>query len=305
MHPLKHTATVLAFLVASTLNASPDALVLQSDFGLGDGAVSTMQGVAYSVSPNLSIFNLTHEIPPYDIWIAALTLEQTVSYWPSGTVFVSVVDPGVGTHRKSVVLKTRTGHFIVTPDNGTLTFVARSLGISEVREIDESVNRRKQSGASYTFHGRDVYAYTGARLASGTIAFEEVGPVLSGVIMLPFKEADYDSSNHTLSGTILNLDPRYGNVWTNISRDLFLKLETAFGTPLHVIIMHDDTIVFEGDMPYSETFGSVPEGNPLLYLNSLLNVSFALNMGDFAALHHIAYGPSWQVKIIRKLPNQS
>src|SRR6185436_15362639 len=109
-------------------------VVFQSDFGLKDGAVSAMKGVAIGVSPDLKLFDLTHEIPAYNIWEAAYRLEQTVPYWPTGTVFVSVVDPGVGTSRKSVVLKTKSGHFIVTPDNGTLTLIAESLGVDTLRE---------------------------------------------------------------------------------------------------------------------------------------------------------------------------
>src|SRR6201992_2733794 len=153
-------------------------VVYQTDFGLKDGAVSEMKGVAMGVSPQLKLFDLTHEIPAYNIWDAAYRLQQSVPYWPAGTVFVSVVDPGVGTARKSVVLKTKTGHFIVTPDNGTLTLVAESLGIAEIREIDESVNRREDSRKSYTFHGRDVYSYTAARLAAKVIRYEQVGPLL-------------------------------------------------------------------------------------------------------------------------------
>ena len=113
-------------LVSLSINlaAQNRALVYQTDFGLKDGAVAAMKGVAFSVSPELKQYDLTHEIPPFDIWQAAYRLQQTVSYWPSGTVFVSVVDPGVGSERKSVVAKTRSGHYIVTPDNGTLTLVA-------------------------------------------------------------------------------------------------------------------------------------------------------------------------------------
>ncbi|MEO6540544.1 MAG: SAM-dependent chlorinase/fluorinase, partial [Ferruginibacter sp.] len=166
----KNILQLLFFLFLAEISlAQNKILVFQSDFGLKDGAVSAMKGVAMGVSPDLKLFDLTHEIPAYNIWEAAYRLEQTVVYWPAGTVFVSVVDPGVGTTRKSVVLKTKTGHFIVTPDNGTLTLIAASLGIAEIREIDEAVNRRKNSEKSYTFHGRDVYAYTGARLAAGKI----------------------------------------------------------------------------------------------------------------------------------------
>ena len=156
-----------------------NALVFQTDFGLADGAVSAMYGVAHKVDSELKIFNLTHDIPQYNIWEASYRLIQTIMYWAEGTVFVSVVDPGVGTDRKSVVVKTATGQYIVTPDNGTLTHVKRMCGIVEAREIDENINRLPNSGASYTFHGRDVYAYTGARLAAGIIDFEGVGPKIN------------------------------------------------------------------------------------------------------------------------------
>ena len=107
-------------------------LVFQSDFGLKDGAVSAMKGVAMGVSKDIKIFDITHEIPPEEIWDAAYRLHQTVLYWPKGTVFVSVVDPGVGSDRKSVVALLKSGHYIVTPDNGTLTLVADNIGIKEI-----------------------------------------------------------------------------------------------------------------------------------------------------------------------------
>ena len=147
-------------------------LVFQTDFGLVDGAVSAMYGVAYSVNPELKMHDLTHEITPYSVWEASYRLIQTVAYWPNNTVFVSVVDPGVGSDPKSVVEKTTSGKYIVTPDNGTLTHILRLDGVEAAREIDEQVNRLPNSGESYTFYGRDVYAYTGARLASGAISFE-------------------------------------------------------------------------------------------------------------------------------------
>src|SRR6202000_226298 len=190
-------------------HAQNKMVVYQSDFGLKDGAVSEMKGVAMGVSPELKLFDLTHEIPAYNIWEAAYRLQQTVPYWPAGTVFVSVVDPGVGTARKSVVLKTKTGQYIVTPDNGTLTLVAESLGVAEIREIDESVNRRKDSKQSYTFHGRDVYAYTGARLAAGVISFEQVGPLLpKKVVTIPYQKAVLEGK--TIKGNIPVLDVQYG-----------------------------------------------------------------------------------------------
>ncbi len=176
---MKRVFFLLLILAASVRGAERRALVLQSDFGVKDGAVAAMKGVAVGVDLSLPIFDLSHANTPYDIWEAAYRLKQTVAYWPAGTVFVSVVDPGVGTDRKSVVLKTKSGHYIVTPDNGTLTLVAEDLGIEAVRRINETRNRLAGSDRSYTFHGRDVYSYTGARLAAGKISFEDVGPMWS------------------------------------------------------------------------------------------------------------------------------
>ena len=180
--PIEARWFAVAVLVFATLTCAARAadhpLVLQTDFGLKDGAVAAMRGVAASVSARLVIHDLSHENTPFDIWEAAYRLKQTAPYWPEGTIFVSVVDPGVGTERRSVVLKTRSGHFFVGPDNGTWTLVAEDLGIAAVRAIDETRHRRPGSAASYTFHGRDIYAFVGARLAAEVVAFEDVGLLL-------------------------------------------------------------------------------------------------------------------------------
>src|SRR5678815_5768024 len=291
---------VFLFLALTIFSFAQNKIVVfQTDYGLKDGAVAAMKGVAMGVSPDLKLYDVTHEIPAYNTWEAAYRLEQTVEFWPAGTVFVSVVDPGVGTSRKSVVLKTNSGHFIVTPDNGTLTLVAQSLGIAGLREIDEALNRRKGSEKSYTFHGRDVYAYTAARLAAGIIAFEQVGPVLSNqVVSIPFQKAKFAGGK--IRGTIAILDIQYGNIWTNIPGDVFKQLNVKTGDSVKVLIYHNNVKKYEGKMPYVETFGSVARNKPLLYLNSLLQVSFALNMGNFSEAHHIYSGNDWTV-VISKL----
>jgi S-adenosylmethionine hydrolase len=287
------------FLVSS-LSAQNKIVVFQSDFGLKDGAVSAMKGVAMGVSDDLKLFDLTHEIPAYNIWEAAYRLEQTVVYWPAGTVFVSVVDPGVGTTRKSVVLKTKTGHFIVTPDNGTLTLIAGSLGIAEIREIDEAVNRRKDSERSYTFHGRDVYAYTAARLAAGKISFAQVGKLLPAeVVNIPYQKAVIGGK--MIKGTVAILDVQYGNIWTNIPAELFNKLNLKPGDKLHVVIYHNKIKKYEGNMPYAETFGGVAKGKPLAYLNSLMQLSFAVNQGSFSAVHKVYSGSEWTVVVSKPM----
>ncbi|WP_434361259.1 S-adenosyl-l-methionine hydroxide adenosyltransferase family protein [Parasalinivibrio latis] len=279
----------------------PGIVVFQSDFGLKDGAVSAMQGVAMGVSTDLKLFDLTHEIPAFNIWEASYRLKQTMPYWPAGTVFVSVVDPGVGTERKSVVLKTKTGHYVVTPDNGTLSLVMETLGIEEIRRIDEEINRRKDSTRSYTFHGRDVYAFTGARLASNTIAFDEVGKLLPAeVVSIPYQMAKFDAG--TFRGNIPVLDPQYGNVWTNIPADLFEKNDISYGTEFIVEIRKDEKRIYKGVIPYVTTFGDVPTGQPLIYVNSLLDISLALNMSNFAAEFDISSGPGWSVSL-KKIDN--
>lgn len=296
MHRLRFLCICFFLLSWATAFTQSNVLVFQSDFGLKDGAVSAMKGVAVSVSANLRIFDLTHEIPAYNIWEAAYRLNQTVSYWPSGTVFVSVVDPGVGSSRRSVVMRTRSGHYIVTPDNGTLTLVAESLGIDEVREIDEARNRLRNSSESYTFHGRDVYAFTGARLASGAISFSEVGKVLNEpVVRLAYQKAVADQGR--LAGTIDVLDIQYGNVWTNIPQSLLKQINLAYGDTVSIRILFKEKTVWEGNVLFARTFSAVPEGQPVAYLNSLLNFSVALNMENFAAKFGIGTGPDWKILI--------
>lgn len=289
-------ATIFLMFVLSAPGCMQEALVLQSDFGTKDGAVAAMRGVAVGVSDDVRIYDLTHEIPTYNIWEAALRLDQTAAYWPPGTVFVSVVDPGVGTERKSVVLKTRSGHYFVTPDNGTLTFVAKNLGIDAVREIDEAVNRLRNSEASYTFHGRDVYAYTGARLAAGVISFEEVGGLLPAeVLSIPYQDAAID--NNVLKGNIPILDVQFGNVWTNIARATFLELGLDHGDVATVIIRNGADVVLDTRIPYHATFGAVAKGEPLIYLNSLNNVALALNQDNFARQFGIESGAQWTIEV--------
>lgn len=272
------------------------ALVFQTDFGLKDGAVSAMKGVAFGVSPALKQFDLTHEIPAYNVWEAAFRLKQATPYWPSNTVFVSVVDPGVGTARRAVVARTKSGQLIVGPDNGTLTFLAESPGLVEVREIDIARQRLKGSEASHTFHGRDVFAYVGARLAAGQLAFADIGPQqTNGVVRIAYPHAAF--TNGVIVGGIPVLDGQYGNVWSNIPQDLFARMRPKVGEVFAVRIRHAGQPWVECRATYVTSFGEVPPGQPLLYLNSLLEVSLALNQGSFAQQFHVASGPDWTLDL--------
>jgi S-adenosylmethionine hydrolase len=292
-------AGLLCF-AASTLAQAASPLVLMTDFGVKDGAVSEVKGVAYGVSPSLLISDLTHEIPAGDIWEGAYRLYQVAPYWPKGTVFVGVVDPGVGTSRLSIGVKTRTEHYYILPDNGLITLIGEVEGIEQVRVIDEKINRLKGSEKSNTFHGRDVFGYTGARLAAGVIGWEQVGPVLPSekLVLIAHQKARRDGD--ALVGTIPALDIQYGNVWSDIPEALLDALKIKPGDKLSVEIYHQGKPVDKVAAPFAKTFGDVPKGMPLVYINSLLNVSLALNMGNYAQDHGISSGGDWSIRISRQ-----
>jgi len=298
MTPMVGTAgrlALAALVLCAGLAQARAPLVFLTDFGTQDGAVSAMKGVAYSVAEDLVISDLSHENPT--IFTGAYRLFQAEEFWPSGTVFVAVVDPGVGTERLSIVLKTRNGHYFVGPDNGLLSLVAEHEGIAGLRQIDERVNRRKGSEESHTFHGRDVFAYTGARLAAGVIGFDQVGPALPPEKLLRLDYRKATRTGNQLTGIIPVLDIQFGNVWTNIPKALLDELHVSRGETLRVRIHHDGQLVDEVQAPYQRTFGEVPEGKPLVYVNSLMNVAVALNLGSYAAAHHVESGPDWLVEI--------
>lgn len=273
-------------------------LVFQSDFGLCDGAVSAMKGVAYSVDPDLVISDITHEITPYNIFEASYRLFQTIPYWPSNTVFVSVVDPGVGTSRESVVARTSGGQYIVTPNNGTLTHAAAFVGIDQLRLIEERTNRLKNSETSYTFYGRDVYAYTGARLASGIISFEEVGPLLQEP-PLSLELFGASREGDSVRGQIDILDVRFGSLWTSIPFDMFQDLGISFGDYAEVRIYRGPSLVYINRITYGRSFADVMVGMPVLYMNSVGHMALAINQGSFARAYNIGTGAPWTITLSR------
>ena len=270
-------------------------LVFQSDFGLVDGAVSAMKGVAYKVDPGLIISDVTHDITPYNIFVASYRLFQTVDYWPAGTVFVSVVDPGVGSDRKSIVARTAKGQYVVTPNNGTLTHLSVFGGIEEIREIEESTNRLKNSALSYTFHGRDIYAYTGARLASGVIVYEEVGPALDLGELVTLELFGAVQTDTSVSGRVDILDVRFGSLWTSVPFENFKSLGFEFGDDVDVRIFRGDILVYANRVTYGRSFSAVRPGMPIIYMNSVNHMALAVNLGSFAETYHIGVGSQWTI----------
>ena len=288
---------VVALLLSAAVLRAQRALVLQSDFGTRDGAVASMKGVATGVDPALRIFDLTHQIEPYDIWEAAYRLRQVTPFWPTGTVFVSIVDPGVGTARLGVVARLKSGQLVVTPDNGTLTLIADE--VVEVREIDLARQRLPGSERSHTFHGRDVFAYLGARLATGQVSFEAVGPS-RGTTMVRLAVQAPERRGDVLRGLIAMIDRPYGNLWTTIPAAMLDSAGFTVGDTLRLVIAHDGrTILDTMRVPFVESFGQVAVGRPVVYLNSLLELAVAINQGSFAEKYRIGTGPGWVITVRR------
>ena len=275
-------------------------LVFQTDFGLDDGAISAMEGVAYCVDQSLNIRHLTHNIPQYNIFDASYRLYQAINYWPEGTTFVSVVDPGVGSERKSVVALTENNYLVVTPDNGTLTHIDKFLGIKEVRQIEEKTNRLKNSELSYTFHGRDVYACTGARLASNTISFEEVGPKMDLDEIVKLKLFGCQKIENGVKGQIDILDVRFGSLWTSIPYEGFKEYGFEFGDDIRVKIYHNDVLVYSNMVNYGKSFADVVINEPLIYMNSAYHMAVAINQGSFSKVYGIGVGPEWKITLTRE-----
>src|SRR3981189_631669 len=213
-------------LAASSLLAEPPAVqppptvVFMTDFGILDDSVALCKGVMYGITPNLRIVDLTHQVNAFSIRDGARFLFGASPYFQAGTVFVVVIDPGVGSSRKAVVVKSKRGQFFVLPDNGLMTLVEDRDGIDSIRQI---TNPDWMVGAkiSSTFHGRDIFSPVGARIAPGE-HWSQVRPAVKQLVRLDLKPATVDDKFLTVE-LIARHGPA-GNLMTNIGADDFQKL---------------------------------------------------------------------------------
>ena len=272
-------------------------LVFQTDFTYKEGAVSAMYGVVKSVDRELEIVDGTHELPQYDTWSASYRLYQCLRFWPEGTIYVSVVDPGVGTARRACVAKVAGGYYVVTPDNGALTHIDREMGILEVREIDESVNRLRGKGTEGVsiFHGRDLFGYTAARLASGIIDFEGVGPAYPVSEIVRHEILEPTTAPGKVEGIFEIDDPNFGNLWTNIPTQLFFDSGFAYGDIVHCVVKHEGKPVFEQNVLFHKSFGFAKQGDPIIYNNELMKLALAVSCGNFEQKYALGFGADWRV----------
>ena len=275
-------------------------LVFQTDFTYKEGAVAAMYGVVKSVDSDIEIITATHEIPQYDTWSASYRLYQYIDFWPKETIFVSVVDPGVGTSRTACVAETVNGYYIVTPDNGSLTHVDRYFGIKSVRKIDESINRlhREDNGAVSIFHGRDLFGYCAARLASGLISYEQVGELYDTALIVRHPIAEPVITDKGLSGMFEINDPNFGNLWTNIPLNTFLEAGFKIGDNVHTVIHKGDEIVFDKQIPYYDSFGKAPDHSVMIYNNEINKMGLAEVVGNLCQDYGLDYGEEYKVDFL-------
>lgn len=272
-------------------------IVWQTDFSLDWPFIATMKGVCKQVDPALECIDSTHTIEKFNVLEASQQLNYVEPFWPKGTVFVSVVDPGVGTPRKASVALLKDGNYVVTPDNGTLTHLYYNVGILEIREIDESVHRFQGTEAVSVFHGRDLFAYTAAKLASGKITFEEVGVKydIDKIVLLDHQFLRASVENEYVQGIVSNVSDPFGSIVFNILTEDFVRVGYQEGENIHIILENEEGIYFDDIVPYAKSFGFVDIGKPVIFNSSSNYISIGLNQGNFKLQYHVKAGLSWKV----------
>jgi S-adenosylmethionine hydrolase len=257
----------------SSAQASSPTIVFMTDFGTANDAVAICKAVILGVAPDARIMDITHQVTPFQIEEASRFLAGVTPYYPPGTVFLVVVDPGVGTSRKAIIVKSRKGQFFVLPDNGLITPVLDRDGLASAREITNQA-WMIEAPVSSTFHGRDIFSPAAAHLASGW-EFNLVGPEVPQLVRLTPKVSI--TTEKGIEGDIIGLDDPYGSLITDIPGDEFKKLGYNLGDKL-VIQINKKPVT----LPYVKTFMDVPVGDSLLYIDSRGRVGIANNEGNYS-----------------------
>lgn len=272
----------------SGANAHP-TIVFMTDFGTANDAVAICKAVMLSIAPDARIMDITHQVTPYSIGEGSRFLEAVTPYYRAGTIFAVVVDPGVGTSRKAVVVKTKKGQYFVLPDNGLITPVLDRDGLDSAREITNQ-DWMIQAPISSTFHGRDIFSPVAAHLAAGS-DFTLVGPLVPDLVRRYPGTASV--SDKGILGGIIALDDPFGSLVTDIPGEEFKKLGYSLGDKLRIEINKKPVV-----LPYVKTFMDVPVGDTLLYIDSRGRVGIAINQGNYSK--KFAVEPPGNIFIPRK-----
>jgi S-adenosylmethionine hydrolase len=278
-------------LISRAVSTEDAGLVaVLTDFGTRDFYVGAMQGAMYCANPKVRIVTITHEVEPFNVAEGAYILAQAAREFPSGTVFLAVVDPGVGSERRPIVLQTKDGKLFVAPDNGLLTGVMDALGIAHAYEITKRSLMRKGK-ISATFQGRDLFGPVAAHLAGRTPP-SDVGPEIRDLIRLPIVAAS--RKGKTLVGFVVHVD-RYGNLITNIPGRQVGEVGLVPGVKVSMKIGERRIAGI-----FAVTYNDVPRGDWLVLVNGEGVIEIARNMASASQAAGARAGT--QVRFSRPLP---
>jgi S-adenosyl-L-methionine hydrolase (adenosine-forming) len=262
-----------------------------SDFGLQDDFVGTCHGVIKRIAPDVEIIDVTHGIPPRQLLQGALVLANTTPYMPVG-VHLAVVDPGVGSSRRPLALRSGDGRLFVGPDNGILVPSAeRQGGIEAVHELANP--QYALATVSRTFHGRDLFAPAAAHLASG-VSLDQLGPPLASDALVQLDLPAAEVGENRIRATVLYID-RFGNVQLNLTREDLEQAEVLPGTMLELELGLDRYYAVA-----VRTFTDARKGDVILYEDSYRNIALAISGGNAAELFGAA--PGQEVRIRLQIP---
>jgi len=259
--------------------AGRPTIVFMTDFGTANDAVAVCKAVIVGIAPDARLMDITHQVTPFQIEEAARFLAGVTPYYASGTIFLVVVDPGVGTSRKAVIVKSKKGQYFVLPDNGLITPVIERDGLDSAREIT-STAWMLQPQVSSTFHGRDIFSPTAAHLAEGW-DFTLAGAVVPQLVQLTPKVSS--TLENGIEGDIIGLDDPYGSLISDIPGEEFKKLGYGLGDKI-IVQLNKKPL----SLPYVKTFMDVQVGEPLLYVDSRGRIGLALNQRNFSQVNKIA-----------------
>ena len=247
-----------------------------TDWGHDSYYVGVTKAIIKEISPKSEIIDITHTIEPFNIKKAAYIMDRVVSDFPQKTIFLAVVDPSVGTSRKSVLIRMKNGMTFVGPDNGLFTFVIERLGVHEIRELE---NRQYFYGKSVTFHGRDVFAPVAAHIENG-VTIEKFGSRLMTYEVLRYKVPAREG--HVITGEVAFCDG-FGNIETNIPSDLVSDFEEG-----------DSLVLKNGKRKFTITFANtyfdVRTGEGLIHCGSNGFLEISVNKGDAKTAFGISQG---------------
>lgn len=245
-------------------------ITLTTDFGLADEYVGVMKGVIYSIYPTVTLVDLTHAIRPQDIRQAALLIASSFHYFPARTIHLVVVDPGVGSNRRIVLLEGK-GHFFLVPDNGVASFLLPF--VHTAYEVNQS--NLFLEPVSHTFHGRDIFAPVAAHLAAG-LAAHQTGTKISVGSLKSFKTTIPTIDDSSIAGMVIDID-HFGNIITNIDKIALNRLcENNGKDNLHI------TIAGQTITGIHQTYADVPSGSSVALIGSRNFLEIGMNQGNFA-----------------------